>query len=157
MNITPLPTGVVNPRSVRDAYIRYFSTEFDRPFTHTLAVAFNSPIQPAAVQRFPKRLHRYIDRRLFGTRFHRIPRSERIIFEPHFEGGLYHPHWHCLVTVPESRWDSFESLWPGNRGNAFVARWAAGATYDVQRIHDLPGAIDYAIKLANRNPSTYSG
>jgi hypothetical protein len=157
MNITPLPTSVVNPRGVRDAYIRFFSTEFERPFTHTVTVAFNSSVQPGKVQRFPQRLHRYVDRKLFGTRFNVIPRCARTIFEPFFEGGLYHPHWHCLISVPQDRWESFEKLWPGNRGNAFVASFVAGATYDMKRITNLPGAIDYAVKLARSNPSVYSG
>ncbi|GGC55885.1 hypothetical protein GCM10011504_37810 [Siccirubricoccus deserti] len=73
-------------------------------WSFALTLAYNDwPISRDRMRRDLRALHCIVDRNLFGTRFHRLPASERTRFVAFVEGEDHHPHLHAGWRVPGGR------------------------------------------------------
>ncbi|MDR3472574.1 MAG: hypothetical protein P4M09_12925 [Devosia sp.] len=150
-NISNETTFVGRERArFKDELVNFYSQQ---SYSHVLTLAWNrdaGPIPtlrrnislPQARSDIGKLLGR-IDRRLYGTDFHKSPdRTRAVFFMEKVKDNL---HAHGLIHVPSDRLLSLHRLLPGERGGVWNDVVAAGS-YKLEMLHDPHTTIAYIVK-----------
>lgn len=137
-----MSASAVDPAALWEARVQWLAQQ---QWTHAVTLSYNDwPISRARMRANLRDLHGYVDRRLLGTRFHKLPPARRSRFVAFVEAEGHHPHLHCGWFVPTgrrvmelARLFRHENVW---------ARFAPAGTFELRIIEQGRGWWSYATK-----------
>lgn len=122
-------------------------------FTHAITLVWNRSVGSDRARADLRDLMHRVDRRLLGSKFHKVPSRYRTTAVFFFEGyGHHNVHVHSLWKAPQQKWFSLGKMFPRKRGGIWNAVVGSGS-YDVEACSWLGGnaaITGYAIKQQHR-------
>lgn len=116
-------------------------------YTHALTVAYAyeqiGEVNLQSVRRHLRLLHAFVDGKLFGKRFNKIPLSRRTQYVafPTAISNWRNPHIHMAWFVPETEFSIFENLFRAN--TSLWQKLVPAGTHQLEVIYDASNWIGY--------------
>ena len=136
------PSSPIDRRRLWFARVRFLASSHP---THALTLSYNDLVSARRVRSDLDDMHAHLDRRLLGRRFNQMVSERRTWIAAIVERPDTNLHLHLVMRVVADRWQTFEGLFPGQRG-PFWTMWAPRGTYALTRIYDAAGWVRYAAK-----------
>lgn len=143
-------TDTISQRRWQSAYMDFID---EMRFTHAITLVWNRTVGLQRARADLSDLMHRVDRKLLGSRFHKIPSEYRTTALFVFEGYQHdHVHVHSLWKAPKGKWFSLGKMFPQGRGGVWNDVVPSGSN-DVEACSHLGGnweIMGYALKQQHR-------